>query len=977
MKASPFISIVIRTKDRPHLLKQALESVAQQEELALEAVVVNDGGREVSEVVEAFKEKISLKYISLKRSKGRAAAANVGLKAASGEWVGLLDDDDIFLPKALKKLFANELEVAEVVYGKVELLGCDAQGRLEKIAEFGFPFSRERLFLENYIPTCGLFFKKRLALEIGGFDRRFRVLEDWDFIFRLALKTDFLFIPQFVAQYRTFNRSFILGKVSDEEALFREKFYKKHWKVLSPAFLKRAFLEFQTENDRHVYELQLKINHLNNLLQAAKSEKGHLEELVSQLQAEIEKLKQALGEQRAYFEGLLSQQQREKEYLQKENAFLQDFLKKIEEERRDIILKLEDKKQLCEAFKVKAEVFRARTQELRRFLRRSYARERELKEALEKEISLRKEREELIKAIVNSFSWRLTEPLRRFKVWLSGKKGEEKERSSFKIESLKYQPLISVIVPVYNPPKEFLVRCLESVFAQTYPHWELCIADDASSKPYVKEVLEAFRARDKERVKVVYRQTNGHICVASNDALSLAKGEFVALVDHDDELDKNALLEVVKLLNEHPQADMIYTDEDKIAPNGRYIEPYFKPDWAPEFFLGQMYTCHLGVYRRKLVEEIGGFRKGFEGAQDYDLVLRLTEKTSHIYHIPKVLYHWRMHGESTAQSQAAKDYAFEAGFRAVKEALARRKEGGYAEMVMPGRHLVHYPLKGKPFISIIIPSKDLPEVVDKCLRSIFDKTQYVNFEVLIVDNGSQQEKTWQLYEKWQREFKGRFRVEPYDIPFNFSKLVNYGVGQAKGELILLLNNDTELIGPTNWLEEMGGYAQREEIGCVGAVLLYPDNTIQHAGVILGIRGDPKCPGVAGHAFKYLPAEHPGYFDRLKVVSNYAAVTGACLMVRRSLWEKVNGFDETLAVAFNDIDFCLRLLKAGYRHVVLPQVRLYHYESKSRGYEDTKEKQMRFRKEIEIMRARWAEILDNDPYYNPNLPLTREDFGLGK
>ena len=544
------------------------------------------------------------------------------------------------------------------------------------------------------------------------------------------------------------------------------------------------------------------------------------------------------------------------------------------------------------------------------------------------------------------------------------------------LKSLKYQPLISVVIPVYNTPVSYLYACLESVFSQYYSNWELCIADDASSDPQIRRVLEEFRQRSPEKVKIIYRRENGRISATSNSALSLATGEFVAFLDHDDELTPDALLEVVRLISKHPEADMIYSDEDKIAPDGSYVEPFFKPDWSPEQFMCQMYTCHLGVYRRSLLELIGGFRQGFEGSQDYDLVLRLTEKTNKIFHIPKILYHWRIHSGSTAGSPTAKDYAYSAALKALQDALARRGEKGWVEKVpkYPGSYLVHYSLDREPLISIIIPTRDLAKDLSLCLSSIYKKSKYSRFEIIVVDNGSQEEETFEVFRQFEELLgKERFKVFRCEIPFNFSRLVNIGAEQSRGELLLLLNNDTELIGPANWMEEMAGYAVRREIGCVGAILSYPNNTIQHAGVILGVGGS-EGPGVAGHIFLGLPTDSPGYFARLKVVSNYASVTGACLMVKRELWDSVGGFDEEIAIAFNDVDFCLKLLDRGYRHVVLPHVHLYHYEYKSRGYyEDTPEKQARFRREVEVMRARWGHILDHDPYYNPNLTWGRKDL----
>jgi len=546
---------------------------------------------------------------------------------------------------------------------------------------------------------------------------------------------------------------------------------------------------------------------------------------------------------------------------------------------------------------------------------------------------------------------------------------EKKKTILAHIPKLTYQPLISVIVPVYNVEECWLRKCIESVQNQLYPNWELCIADDASSKEHVRKVLQEYAAKDS-RIKIVFRETNGHISEASNSALELATGEFIALLDHDDELTPDALYENVVLLNQHPEADMIYSDEDKISEDGKRHSPFFKPDWSPDTILSQMYTCHLGVYRTSLVREIGGFRKGFEGSQDYDLVLRLTEQTDRIYHIPKVLYHWRTIPQSTALSDSSKGYTQDAGYRAVKEAVARRKINGWVETVADTPHVyrVHHRPSGQPLISILIPTRDMADTLDVCLSSIFEKTSYQNFEVIIIDNGSLEEHTFEIFDKWLKKEPQRIRIERIDIPFNYSRLNNLGAKLAKGELLLLLNNDVEVLSP-HWLEEMAGQAVRLNIGAVGAMLLYPDNTIQHAGVIL-------VGGVAGHSHKYFEVNSLGYYCRLRMVSNYSAVTAACLMVRKDVFERVGGLDETLAVAFNDVDFCLKLTQQGFYNVWLPHVRLYHYESKSRGHEDTPEKQERFLKEINIMKERWGNLLANDPFYNRNLSNDREDFSIG-
>lgn len=535
------------------------------------------------------------------------------------------------------------------------------------------------------------------------------------------------------------------------------------------------------------------------------------------------------------------------------------------------------------------------------------------------------------------------------------------------VEVLAYKPLISIIMPVFNTPTSFLREEIDSVVSQIYPHWELCIADDASTEAHVKKVLEDYAAQD-QRIQIVFRQKNGHISRASNSALEVATGEFIALFDHDDLLTPDALYEVALLLNKHPEADFIYSDEDKIDEQNRLKDPFFKPDWCPDSFLSRMYTSHLGVYRRSLVEQIGGFRPGYEGSQDYDLVLRLTEKTDNIFHISKVLYHWRIHANSTASGLGSKKYVQDTTEKAILDALDRRNEQGYVVPILHGCNVVRYKIRETKLVSIIIPTKDLGDTLDRCLESVFSKTTYPNYEVLVIDNGSVEEKTHAIINKWGIKEPNRFKSKVLNIPFNFSKINNYAVSHTNGEYLLFLNNDTEVLTP-DWVEAMLEQAQRPAIGAVGALLLYPDDTVQHAGVVVGLGG------VAGHSHKNFSSDSSGYFNQIETVNNYSAVTAACLMCRRDVFDSVGGFEEDLAVAFNDVDLCLKIGKKGYRNIYLPHVVLYHHESKSRGYEDTPEKQARFLSEVNYVRKKWATIIQNDPCYNPNLSLDHEDYRI--
>jgi O-antigen biosynthesis protein len=556
--------------------------------------------------------------------------------------------------------------------------------------------------------------------------------------------------------------------------------------------------------------------------------------------------------------------------------------------------------------------------------------------------------------------------------WLAGNAARKSDivRLRAMSELLPYKPLISVIMPVYNTHERYLRAAIESVREQAYPYWELCIADDASNAPHVKAVLNELRDADP-RIKVAFRKDNGHIAQASNSALALASGEFAAFLDHDDLLTADALFEVALLLNARGDADMIYTDEDKIDADGTLSDPYFKPDWSPETFLSKMYTCHLAVYRRALLEDLGGLREGFDGSQDYDLVLRLSERTQRIYHIPKVLYHWRISPESAASDPArAKPYARDAAVRALNDALERRGERGKAVPFpeSPNSYLIRYAVPNPRKVSVIIPSRDQHEVLDRCLTSIFEKTTYPNYEVVVLDNGSKKRATFDVFERWSAREAKKFRLLSLDVPFNYAKINNYAVKRTDGYFVLLLNNDTEVV-TRDWMEAMVEQAQRPAIGAVGALLLYPDGTVQHAGIVI------QMGGVAGHVHRCAAGDEHGYFGALKTITNYSAVTAACLMVRRDAYDEVGGLDEEFLVAFNDVDFCLKLGRAGYRSVFLPHVVLRHHESRSRGY-DTKPGQLaRFVRECELMEARWNIAVRPDPYYNQNLSLSSEDFSI--
>lgn len=556
----------------------------------------------------------------------------------------------------------------------------------------------------------------------------------------------------------------------------------------------------------------------------------------------------------------------------------------------------------------------------------------------------------------------------RYQLWIKTNENYNLKKIKKEIERFEYTPKISLVMPVYNVEKKWLVDCIKSIEEQYYTNWELCIADDASTEKYIKPLLEKYEFED-ERIRVIYRKENGHISEASNSALSIATGEFVGLIDNDDLLAPNALFEVVKLLNKNKNYDLIYSDEDKITEESVRVHPCFKSDWAPDMLMSTNYICHFGVYRKSIIDQIGGFRKGYEGAQDYDLVLRFTEKTDKIGHISKILYHWRMINESTAVNPDSKGYAFEAGKKALEDALERRNLKGSVEHGrLLGIYNVTYTVKDEKLVSIIIPTRDNANDLRACVESIFEKTRYSNFEILIADNGSIEEETFDVFNEFLEKYPEQFKIIKIDIPFNFSKINNMAVEKANGEYLLFLNNDITVI-TEGWLTKMVGYAQQDYVGAVGAKLLYPDDTVQHAGVLIGMGG------VAGHGHCGFPKDDYGYFGRLVLNTDYSAVTAACMLVKREDFEAVNGFEEDLIVAFNDVDFCLKLLEKGKYNVWLNDVQLYHYESKSRGAENTFDKQKRFNKEIEYMKSQWLKYIKHDPFYNENLTRSGGNYVL--
>lgn len=566
--------------------------------------------------------------------------------------------------------------------------------------------------------------------------------------------------------------------------------------------------------------------------------------------------------------------------------------------------------------------------------------------------------------------------------WYEKHKATARQLEVQRQESDKWEvrPLVSICVPLFKTPEDYLRQMIDSLQAQSYTHWELCLADGTPTDAVEKVVKDI--AASEPRIRYEHLSENLGIAENTNAAFSLATGEWIGLLDHDDILAPDALYEVLAAAGANC-AEVVYTDEDKVSTDLQtHFQPHFKPDFNIDLLRSNNYITHFFVVKRQIVESVGGFRKEFDGAQDYDFIFRCTAQAKAIAHVPRILYHWRVSMESTADNPASKLYAFEAGKRAIEADLkAKGLDGEVSHMPDYGFYRVKYAVSGTPLVSIIIPNKDEAKTLQTCVNSIL-KSSYKAYEIIIVENNSTQPETFAYYEELtgkpydaEKVVEGELpngnsvRVVTWKSGFNYSAINNFGAGFARGEYFVLLNNDIELI-QADWLEEMLGNCQREDVGIVGAKLFYDDDSVQHAGIVVGIGG------VAGNMFVGLKKDRDGYMHKASLQMNYSAVTAACLMVKASVFAQVGGLSEELAVAFNDVDFCLKVRKAGYLVIYNPAVQAYHYESKSRGAEDTVEKMQRFDGEIAWMKEHWADILQNgDPFYNPNLTLHKSNYSL--
>ncbi|MBQ7433153.1 MAG: glycosyltransferase family 2 protein [Lachnospiraceae bacterium] len=564
----------------------------------------------------------------------------------------------------------------------------------------------------------------------------------------------------------------------------------------------------------------------------------------------------------------------------------------------------------------------------------------------------------------------LDEDNKNYQLWYEAHKATEEELREQKVHQFDYAPLVSIVVPAYNTPIPYLKQMVASVKAQTYSNWQLCIANGSGMNAELCRALQRYADQDP-RIKWARLKENRGISGNTNVALKLADGEIIVLMDHDDMIAPNALYEVVAAFNENPKTDAVYSDEDKFeTKKSAHYDPHFKSDFNIDLLCCNNYICHLFAVRKSIAFEVGGFHSEYDGAQDHDFILRCVEKSRHVAHIPKILYSWRCHRNSTSENPESKLYAFEAGQKAIEAYYQRQGIPGTVKAgPLFGWYKTEFHLTEHPLVSVLIPTKDHIDDLETCVNSLLTKATYDNYELIIIENNSTEPSTFAYYKDLEKRDK-RIKVVYWDGPFNYSAINNFGAKYASGEYYLLLNNDVELITPEIF-ESMLGYCMREDVGIVGAKLFYPDNTIQHAGVLVG------AGGVADHVFKNMDMYEPGYMGRAISSQDMTCVTGACLMIKKSVFEEVGGLTEEFAVAYNDVDLCLKVIETGKLVVFDAFVSLYHYESKSRGYEDTPEKLMRFSKEMELLSTRWDHRLDGDPYYNKNLSLVNGYYKLEK
>ena len=921
----PLVSILIRSTDR-QTLQQTLNSVAAQSYDAIEVWVV--AATPSHQPLPAQIGRFPLHFVATTEALSRTQAANKALGLAQGERLLFLDDDDWITTTHVAVLVQTLKDNATYKAAYSQAKAVDASGQDLPEALIGMPYDRSKLLSGNFMVMHSVLFDAVLR-ELGcRFDEQLELFEDWDFWLQVSRHTDFLFVPKPSAIYRIHQSSGVHAQVRFVDASY-QIIYRK-WRGLWSA---EQLSQIMARNWEHK-------DHVTNLARTQSALDATLHKLtLSQAELTLSQAELTLSREE------LAQTQRAKQDLQN----------------------------------LLHTVMQSRSWRWTEKLRSLGALARRVRQLVRQQggvlHALRKTTTVLLKQgpqAVASAVYRATDQSFSYAEWIAQNEAPAHLYSHFKEKSLgwQHQPLVSVVMPTYNSPLHFLAQAIESVQAQVYPHWELCIADDASTNPEVQAFLKEAAQKDT-RISIVFRSQNGHISESSNSALEIAKGEWVALLDHDDLLHPMALYELVNTLQSHPEAQIVFSDEDKIDEKGQRFGPYFKTDYNPELMWAQNMISHLGCYKKSTLDAIGGFRKGFEGSQDYDLALRVIQRSKphQIVHIPRVLYHWRAIIGSTALAPNEKPYAETASRKALVEHLAALQIPAGVEPAPDLSYMNRVrPLlqKPDPLISLLIPTKDGIDLLKQCIQSVQQKSSYKFYEILVVNNNSLLAESHIYFDQLKRE---GIRVLDYPHPFNFSAINNFAAAEARGEYLCLMNNDIE-VQTSNWMEEMLSFAQLDHAGAVGARLWYPGNQgLQHGGVVIGLGG------VAGHAHVGLKKNEKGYFGRPVLHHRCSAVTAACLMIKKSTYFAVGGMDEQIAVAFNDVDFCLRLGDAGYHCVYTPSAELIHHESATRGDDLSDENRNRFMGEEAFMKARWGERLNRDPFFSPNLSFSHTDFRM--
>jgi glycosyltransferase involved in cell wall biosynthesis/GT2 family glycosyltransferase len=991
---TPLVSIVVRTKDRPRLLERALASVAAQTHRPLEVVLVNDGGAAVDlGELRRILGDVSLQYRQLTTSQGRAHAANVGIELATGRFVGFLDDDDELYPAHVEVLVAvlspGGFKVAytdvEMVF--VEPAGSDGSPSVDGARMlFSRDFSLSDLLIGNYIPFNALLFDAQVLRSVGGIDPSFELYEDWDLLIRVAKQHPFAHCQQLTARYNQWSQAQQINRADpDRMRSMCVRIFDKHRSDITGDVL----LDYRDRRDAAEAALRSEVGSVRSLASEQAARIEQLEETLRERESRVLELETAIETRDARLAMLDSLAEARDAHIKSLEQVLRESESQLRGTRQTldamnaslgwrVVVALRDGRErlfpggsvrrrmadlglhsLVVLYRDGAASFsRAAARKIRGFgrhlpalARRAYS----VYRAHGTKVMLARVRDYLARnALTRAGAVQtIVAAGERYAQWMARNEGSDEADVRKAIEQLAHRPLISIVTPVYNVDPRWLNRCVESVRAQRYPYWQLCLLDDASTNEATRRALVGWQGVD-DRIVISWGDKNSGIAAASNAALKMAEGEFIALLDHDDELSPDALFEVARLLNEHPETDLVYSDEDRITVTGESStlrhDPFFKPDWSPQLLFACMYTGHLSVYRRALVNELGGFRSEFDFSQDYDLALRVTERTDRIRHLPKVLYHWRALPESAAGG--GKDFARASNIAALQAACDRRGYDAQA-LALPSANRVKFRVPQPPLVSIVIPS-DSRRTIFSCIQLLQRSTAYRPFEIVVVTNST-----------LGREIEARFpgdatvRICAFDKPFNFSLKCNEGAAFANGELLLFLNDDVEAVDP-GWLEAMVGVLAKGNVGGVSPKLFYENDTVQYAGMITGVRG------LVGTAFHTEPKDSTTYFNFIQSERNVSLLCGACLLMPRHVFEQVGGFDAVnTPIMHSDVDLSCRIRERGYEMVYTPFAALRHIGHLSLKATDDRPERRKDKADTYLIK-RWGHFLSRDPFFPENM-----------